>query len=68
MVFAVNAVESGPNNFEAFQALAKQLNGTSTTSSASPSASDANAAMSLSVNRGAGVVVSIVALLFGLML
>jgi len=31
MVFSVNAVESGPKNFAAFQALAKQLNGTSTT-------------------------------------
>lgn len=28
MVFAANAVEDGPNNFSAFQALAKQLNGT----------------------------------------
>ena len=31
MVFSVNAVESGPNNFAAFQAKAKALNGTSTT-------------------------------------
>lgn len=29
MVFSVNAVESGPNNFGAFQAKAMQLNGTS---------------------------------------
>lgn len=28
MVFAINAVESGPNNFAAFQALAKRVNGT----------------------------------------
>lgn len=28
MVFSVNAVESGPNNFAAFQAKAIQLNGT----------------------------------------
>jgi len=28
MVFSVNAVESGPKNFSAFEALAKQLNGT----------------------------------------
>lgn len=29
MVFSVNAVESGPNNFAAFQSKAKELNGTS---------------------------------------
>jgi len=31
MVFSANAVESGPKNFAAFQALAKELNGTTTT-------------------------------------
>jgi hypothetical protein len=36
MVFAANAVESGPKSFEAFVALAKQLNGTSSTSTSSP--------------------------------
>ncbi|KII88409.1 hypothetical protein PLICRDRAFT_111045 [Plicaturopsis crispa FD-325 SS-3] len=41
MVFSINAVESGPNNFAAFQALAKSINGTSTSTSsgASPSSS-----------------------------
>ncbi|KAJ7915492.1 hypothetical protein B0H13DRAFT_2270325 [Mycena leptocephala] len=39
MVFSVNAVESGPNNFGAFQAKAIQLNGTA---SASPSGSASN--------------------------
>jgi plastocyanin len=34
MVFSVNAVESGPNNFEAFKALAEQQNGTATATSA----------------------------------
>lgn len=38
MVFSANAVESGPKNFSAFQALAKQLNGTS------PSANQSNGA------------------------
>jgi len=41
MVFAANAVASGPKNFDAFQALAKQLNGTSSTTNSpysSPSA------------------------------
>ncbi|KAJ7349148.1 hypothetical protein DFH08DRAFT_743009 [Mycena albidolilacea] len=37
MVFSVNAVESGPNNFAAFQAKAIQLNGTAAATSASPS-------------------------------
>jgi len=37
MVFSANAVESGPKNFAAFQALAEQLNGTSSTSSSSTS-------------------------------
>jgi plastocyanin len=37
MVFSANAVESGPKNFGAFQALAEQLNGTSSTSSSSTS-------------------------------
>jgi len=36
MVFAANAVESSSKSFETFQALAKQLNGTSTISSSSP--------------------------------
>ncbi|PAV23312.1 hypothetical protein PNOK_0038000 [Pyrrhoderma noxium] len=40
MVFSVNAIESGQNNFAAFQARAKQINGTSTsTSSGSASSS-----------------------------
>ncbi|EMD34426.1 hypothetical protein CERSUDRAFT_117296 [Gelatoporia subvermispora B] len=35
MVFSVNAVEGGPNNFAAFQATAIQLNGTNSTTSVS---------------------------------
>ena len=31
MVFSINAVESGPNNFDAFVTLAKRINGTVTT-------------------------------------
>jgi len=42
MVFAVNAVESGPNNFGAFQALAIQLNGTASASSSLPSATSSS--------------------------
>jgi plastocyanin len=40
MVFSINSVETGPNNFAAFQALAKQQNGTS--SSTTSTASGAN--------------------------
>lgn len=41
MTFAINAVADSPNNFGAFQELAKHLNGTnaSTTSSSAPSPS-----------------------------
>jgi len=48
MVFSANAVESGPKNFAAFQALAKQLNGTATTpgyGAADRSSSSANILM-----------------------
>ncbi len=62
MVFSANAVESGANNFEAFQALAIKQNGTSSNSSSS---SDA---MSVNINRGAGVALSIAAMFFGFML
>ncbi|EIN08042.1 hypothetical protein PUNSTDRAFT_53336 [Punctularia strigosozonata HHB-11173 SS5] len=41
MVFSANAIETGPNNFAAFQAKAKALNGT--TSSGSGSAASASA-------------------------
>jgi len=74
MVFSVNAVESGPNNFAAFQAAAKQQNGTTSTSSTSASSStstnksSASGAGIVQVNRGAGVAVALVGLAFGLML
>ncbi|PPQ94915.1 LOW QUALITY PROTEIN: hypothetical protein CVT25_004401 [Psilocybe cyanescens] len=40
MVFSINAVESGPNNFAAFQNLAKQSNQTSSSSTGSSSTTD----------------------------
>ncbi|KAF8969952.1 hypothetical protein BDZ97DRAFT_2055606 [Flammula alnicola] len=49
MVFAANAVESGPKNFAAFQALAKQLNGTAANSTTTTS--DAQAAFMSSYAR-----------------
>jgi plastocyanin len=42
MVFSANAVESGPNNFAAFQALAIHINGTSVTSSVPQSTGSAS--------------------------
>jgi hypothetical protein len=42
MVFSVKAVESGPNNFAAFQAKAIQLNGTAASAPASPSGTPSN--------------------------
>ncbi|KAF8873887.1 hypothetical protein BD779DRAFT_1678998 [Infundibulicybe gibba] len=43
MVFSINAVESGPNNFSAFVNLAKRVNGTATTNgSGSPGASQSS--------------------------
>jgi hypothetical protein len=51
MVFSINAVDTGPNNFTAFQALAKQINGTQANgtqagSAATPSSSKNGAAFS----------------------
>lgn len=72
MVFSANAIESGPNNFAAFQALAEQLNGTSTsTSSATSSSSSTTSSQHSSgtqLNRGAGVALSFAALLLGVLL
>lgn len=75
MVFSVNAVEAGPNNFEAFQAKAIQLNGTSTTSStatssSSTSTSSSNAALGVTVagTHGAGIVMAVVGVVVGSLL
>lgn len=73
MVFSVNSVESGPNNFAAFQAAAKQQNGSTTaTSSASSSSgttkSNANGASMIQINRGAGIAVALVGVVVGSML
>jgi len=53
MVFSVNAVESGSNTFEAYQARAKQLNGTDTTSGSNTPSGAA------SLNRGQGIAVAL---------
>ncbi|KAJ7739643.1 hypothetical protein DFH07DRAFT_1064364 [Mycena maculata] len=72
MVFSANAVEDGPNNFEAFQAKAIQLNGTTSASAASPtdSASAAAAAKNSASlpGRSAAATIALVGLVFGLVL
>ncbi|KAJ7199659.1 Cupredoxin [Mycena pura] len=64
MVFAINAVDSGKNNFEAFQAIANGTrntpSGSSSGSGAAPSSSSNSALTGLPV-RSAGVLVGVVA-------
>lgn len=70
MVFAANAVESGPNTFEAF--LQKAKSGASPSgSSAAPSATTSgrvNAATNMQVGRGAGLASVLVGLVLGVWL
>lgn len=54
MVFSINAVESGPNNFAAFQALAKQINGTSTASGSGSSTGSGTSSSSTSTSTKSG--------------
>ncbi|KAG0705291.1 hypothetical protein DFH29DRAFT_907135 [Suillus ampliporus] len=74
MVFSVNAVESGSNNYGAFKAKAIQLNGTSSSSTTSGTSTGAQAtqtqkggAMKMS-DHGAGVVVGLVGVMAGMLL
>ncbi|KAJ6621234.1 Cupredoxin [Mycena sp. CBHHK59/15] len=64
MVFAINAVDSSPRNFSAFQAIAKELNGTATSASASasPSASSPSGALSLHVGGGVSALLTVAAI------
>jgi len=72
MVFAVNAVETGTNTFEAFQAKAMQLNGTGTSSSSAAGSSGTGTSGygngAINVRGGAGVAVALVAVAFGYLL
>jgi len=70
MVFSVNAIESGPNNFEAFKAKAIQLNGTSAsgTPSSAASATPTSGARVSSISHVAGIVVAIIAVVFSVLL
>jgi len=63
MVFSINSVESGSNNFAAFQALAKQQNGTSSTTTSTTSGADRRTV----TFRGASVAALVFAL-FGAMI
>ena len=68
MVFAANAVESGPNNFEAFVARAEQINGTSSNSTSNSTSSAGGISNGAGANRlsGTGIVVGLAAVVVGL--
>jgi plastocyanin len=63
MVFAVNTVESGPNNFNAFKNKA-----TGATASGAPSPSGTSSGASIKMASGAGFAAIFVAMVFGLFL
>jgi len=68
MVFAANAVESGPNTFEAFQALAEKTNGTSSSSNSTSSTSGGiNGAGAIRLS-GTSIVGGLAAIVLGLAL
>jgi len=71
MVFSVNAIATGPNNFGAFQASAKQQNGSATSSGSAPastSTSSTGGASAQSISYGAGTVLALVSAVFGLLI
>jgi plastocyanin len=70
MVFSVNAIATGPNNFAAFQASAKQQNGSATSPSSAPastSTGSSGGASTQSISYGAGTVLALVSAVFGLL-
>jgi hypothetical protein len=68
MVFSVNAIATGPNNFAAFKAMAIQQNGTTTATSAASIPTQSNGSSGSSVTRGASIAVAFIAAVFGFML
>jgi len=68
MVFSVNAIATGPNNFAAFKAMAIQQNGTATATSGASTPTQSNGASGSLVTRGASIAVAFIAAVFGLML
>jgi len=67
MVFAANANESSANTFEAFEAHAKQINGTGSNSTSSSTTGKGNGAGAVRLG-GTGIAVGLAALLLGLTL
>jgi hypothetical protein len=68
MVFAINSDESGARNFAAFQALAKQLNASSSTSTGGGSSGGGSSGAGVVNGVAAGSVVALVAGFIGLLL
>ncbi|KAH7927077.1 hypothetical protein BV22DRAFT_1061669 [Leucogyrophana mollusca] len=69
MVFSVNAVESGPNNYAAFQARAMQLNGTATSASSSPSQTGTKSGGAApGIGHSAGAVLVLLSAVIGMIL
>lgn len=68
MVFAANSDETGGSgkSFEAFQATAMKLNGTSSTNSTGSSSSGKNGAGAVRLGGGTSVALGIVAVIVGL--
>ena len=68
MVFAINSDESGARNFAAFQALAEQLNSTTSSSTSSGSSPTTSTGSGVANGVGAGFIVAVAAAWFGLIL
>jgi len=70
MVFAANAVESGPNNFETFQARAEQINGTGSSTGSNSTSSTTGGINGAGAIRlsGTGIVVGFAAVVLGMAL
>lgn len=68
MVFSANAIESGPNNFEAFRQKAIGQNGTNNGTNGGGNGSGGNGAASLSVNYSAVLSLGLVAAVFSVLL
>ncbi|KAH7910634.1 hypothetical protein BJ138DRAFT_1064855 [Hygrophoropsis aurantiaca] len=70
MVFSVNAVESGPNNYAAFKANAMRLNGTSTSASSAPSQTGTgkSGGAAPGLGQSAGALAVMLSAVFGMML
>ena len=68
MVFAANANESTANTFEAFEARAKEINGTGTSSNSTGSSATGKSGAGAIRLGGTGIAIGLAALLLGLTL